>query len=285
VVDVFCGVGGFSAGAREFSKPVFGVDNHDLMVRLWAANTNGTGNLAELWTEHVEWPDVKPNHMHVHLSPPCTTLSKAQRDKRNVAHGLAYLCDSLEFVRRENTKSWSIETVDTPLVQDCLRRFQETHPDFKLSWVVVDAAEYGCPSTRVRLIAGNPTLIRTLRQIPVSRVSVADAFRRTGTVTLPAEYIKNNTRTSANRPCVRSVSKQCHTQTASHPLIWCTAEGDTVRCLNVRETAIIMGFPLDWMLPTSSRAAIRAIGNAVPPPLAAAIMSAAVQCFNQTSNS
>ena len=43
----------------------------------------------------------------------------------------------------------------------------------------------------------------------------------------------------------------------------------------VRETAIIMGFPEDWLLPTSTRAAIKALGNAVPPPLSHAIMRAA----------
>ena len=129
------------------------------------------------------------------------------------------------------------------------------------------------------MIIGNPDLILALRQIPVSRISVADAFLRSGIGTFPANYIKNNTKTRSKQPCVRHVSKPSHTQTASHPLVWCTAEGQTVRCLNVQETAIIMGFPLDWMLPTTSRAAIRAIGNAVPPPLAAAIMSAAKQCW------
>eukprot|EP00966_Prymnesium_polylepis_P181863 4213143-Prymnesium_polylepis.1 len=56
LVDMFCGVGGFSAGAREFAKPVLGVDNDDVMVRLWAANTKGKGQLAELWRDHVELP-------------------------------------------------------------------------------------------------------------------------------------------------------------------------------------------------------------------------------------
>jgi site-specific DNA-cytosine methylase len=293
LVDIFCGVGGFAAGARECATPILGVDNDDLMVRLWAANTNGNGKLAELWTDDVDIPPRRPQGSeasdvtrseqqptHVHISPPCTTLSKARRDNENVAGGLAYLSKSLEFLRRNEHTPWSIETVSTPLVRECLRNFQETHADFKFAWTVVDAADYGSPSTRVRIIAGDIGLIHALRQIPVSRVSVADAFRRAGLETLPADFIKNNTKTRANRPCLRHVSAQCHTQTASHPLVWCTADGATVRCLNVRETAIIMGFPEDWLLPTSTRAAIKAIGNAVPPPLAAAIMSAALSCLD-----
>mgnify|MGYP001351802589 CR=1 FL=1 len=276
VVDVFCGVGGFAAGARSFGDMQLGVDNNDLMVRLWSANTKGRGKLATLWQESVEWPAARPN-LHVHLSPPCTTLSRARRDRKCVADGITYLRESLEFLSRGTYTSWSIETVSTPLVREFLdgsKTPMDGASQFSLDWTVVDAAEYGSPSTRIRIIVANPGLVRELRQIPVCRVSVADAFSRAGT-RLPADYIKNNTKTRGGQPCVRHTSKQCHTQTASHPLVWCAANGKTLRCLSVRETAIIMGFPNDWMLPSSSRAGIRALGNAVPPPLSAAIMVAA----------
>lgn len=277
VVDVFCGIGGFSAGARGSATPILGVDNDDLMVRLWAANTKGHGKLANLWSDPVEWP---PPHArtHIHMSPPCTTLSKAQRNTQCVSHGLKYLYDSLAFVCRTQCRSWSMETVSTPSVRDCLIKFKEDNPTFEMNWTLVDAADYGCPSTRLRIIAGNPDLVHQLRQIPVCRISVSDAFRMAGVERLPAEFIKNNTKTRSGRPCVRHVSKACHTQTASHPLMWCTADGQTIRCLNVQETAIIMGFPAEWMLPTSSRAAIQALGNAVPPSLGNAIMRAAKTC-------
>lgn len=37
---------------------------------------------------------------------------------------------------------------------------------------------------------------------------------------------------------------------------------------------MLMGFPASWQLPKGSRAVQRCIGNAVPPPLAAAIVRA-----------
>lgn len=197
---------------------------------------------------------------------------------------LSYLCDSLAFVCRNQSRSWSMETVSTPLVHNCLIQFKEDNPNFEMDWTVVDAADYGCPSTRVRIIVGNPGLVHHLRQVPVGRISVSNAFRLAGVERLPAEFIKNNTKTRSGRPCVRHVSKACHTQTASHPLMWCTADGQTVRCLNVQETAIIMGFPAEWMLPTSSRAAIKALGNAVPPSLSHAIMRAAKACAADTDS-
>ena len=49
-----------------------------------------------------------------------------------------------------------------------------------------------------------------------------------------------------------------------------------MRCLTVAESARLMGFPPGWQLPLGSRNGIRAVGNAVPVPLAAAIMRAAM---------
>ena len=48
-----------------------------------------------------------------------------------------------------------------------------------------------------------------------------------------------------------------------------------MRCLTVVESAALMGFPPDWVLPSGSRAGLRAVGNAVPPPLARAVMACA----------
>jgi hypothetical protein len=49
-----------------------------------------------------------------------------------------------------------------------------------------------------------------------------------------------------------------------------------VRCLTVTESACLVGIHTDWVLPRGSYAGIKAVGNCVPPPLAAAIMRAAM---------
>lgn len=223
VVDVFCGVGGFSAGASAHAMPILGVDNDDSMVRLWAANTKGRGLLAELWAEDVNWP-VQHARLHIHMSPPCTALSKAQRNPENVTHGLDHLRHSLDLVCQKQFLSWSIETVST-LVRDFLHKAKQTNPEFDMDWMVLDAADYRCPSNRVRVLVGNSELVRELRQMPEERISITDAFREAGVEKLPSEYIKNHTKTRSKRACIRHVSKNCHTETASHPLIWCTKEG------------------------------------------------------------
>ena len=277
LVDVYCGVGGFSCGAMQAGcKAIMGVDCEDGVLRLWAANTQGRARLARPWSDTlVEWPSARSN-LHIHLSPPCTALSSARRaaTESAVKGGLNCIRRALEFVLTRAHESWSIENVPTLAVRALLHQYTTSHPD-KVAFCTVDASDLGAPTTRQRLIAGPPELIRRLRETPVVRTSVSDAFKRAG-VDLPAEYIKNGTRTRGGKPCIRSVMGPAHTVTASHPLTWCESDGKTVRCLTVRETAILQGFPSDWLLPTGSRAGISALGNAVIPVVAEAIMRAAL---------
>ena len=252
IVDVFCGIGGFSS-ARG------GNPNDDVMLRVWAANTKGVAKLADMsseWEEnsHIEWPSAREN-LHIHMSPPCTTLSRARTDRRHMQDGLTFLRESLLFIYKQKYTSWTIETVSVPIVKEFLTDFKSTHSLFPMAWSSIDAADYGSPSTRIRIIVANPHLIRNLRQIPVSRISVALAFQQAN-VPIPAQYIKNNTKTRKHLPCVRHIQNQSHTQTASHPLTWCYQDGTTIRCLNLKETAIIMGFK-NCILPNTKRKAIQ----------------------------
>ena len=130
------------------------------------------------------------------------------------------------------------------------------HPD-RVAHLTLDAADYGVGSNRVRLIASTPAVITALKERPVQRVSIAEALAAAG-LPLPAEYLKSNTSNRDGTPCVRSTQQPAFTVTASHPLIWCTRAGATVRCLTVAESAALMGFPPDWKLPLGSRAGLRA---------------------------
>jgi site-specific DNA-cytosine methylase len=191
----------------------------------------------------------------------------------DVATGLAAMRDSIEYILESGYTSWSLENVSTPIVRDLLNEYTTQSPE-EIAWCTVDCVDYGVPQNRRRLIAGPPKMIQYLRETPVKRISIAQAFHNAG-APLPAQYIKNGTRSRKGTACIRSVHEFAHTVTASHPLTFCDADGTTVRCLTVQETAILQGFPKEWMLPTGQRSGIRALGNAVPPPLGAAIMNAA----------
>ena len=261
--------GGWSAGAIAAGcVPVLGIDSDAAPLKLWATNCIPAGRAvcATIGEDTIDWPEAAPD-VHVHLSPPCTSLSKARAGSASatsVATALDAVRWCVQLVLDKGYMSWSMENVATPAVVACVAELARQHPD-RVAHLTLDAADYGVGSNRVRLIASTPAVIKALKEMPVQRVSVAEAFAATG-LPLPADYIKSNTSNRNGTPCMRSTQQPAFTVTASHPLIWCTRAGATVRCLTVAESAALMGFPPDWKLPLGSRAGLRAAGNAVPPP-------------------
>ena len=282
VVDAFCGTGGWSAGAVAAGcTPVLGIDCDETPLKHWATNCGPNGGRAVCATlgdiADVPWPAPAPD-MHVHLSPPCTCLSHARAggaSAESVAAALNAVRWCVQLVLDKGYTSWSLENVSTPAVVACVAALAREHPT-RVAFLTLDAADYGVPSNRVRLIASTPAVVKALKELPVARVSVGDAFATAG-LPLPAQFLKSNTTSRDGSPCVRSTQQPAFTVTASHPLVWCDREGATVRCLTVAESAVLMGFSPGWKLPSGSRVGMRAVGNAVPPPLAMAVMGCAVR--------
>lgn len=254
-----------------------GVDCDSTALRHWAANTGGSAVCVEIKPEDAEslpWPEAT-SRSHVHLSPPCTLLSKARvgttDEERN--DGADELRWCVEEVVRRGYESFTVENVSTPLTSRVASDMKAKHPD-RVDFLSLNAAEYGTPSDRIRLIITSPAIVKRLKEMPVRRISVRLAFEAAG-MDLPASHIKNNTRSRDGSPCVRSVEECSQTIVGTHPLTWCNRDGDTVRCLNVRESAVLMGFSADWQLPKGQRVGMLAVGNAIPPPLARCLMEAA----------
>ena len=248
LVDAYCGTGGWSAGAVAAGcTPILGIDCDEKPLQLWAANCAPYGGRAACATlgtaEPVDWPEAAPD-VHVHLSPPCTCLSKARAGSASaasVAAALEGVRSAVQLVLERGYASWSLENVATPAVVACVRELAQRHPA-RVAFVVLDAANYGCSSNRVRLIASTPEVIKKVKEQPVRRVSVADAFAA-AELPLPAEFLKSNTTNRDGSAAVRSVQQPAFTVTASHSLMWCTRDGATLRCLTVAESALLMGFP------------------------------------------
>ena len=141
----------------------------------------------------------------------------------------------LDLVLERGYASFSLENVATPALVSLLDEYARRHPS-RVAHVVLDAADYGVPSNRARLIASTPAVIQRLKEMPVTRVSVAEAFAAAG-LPLPAKFLKSNTTNRDGSPCVRSVQQPAFTVTASHPLVWCSRAGVTKRCLTVASAA------------------------------------------------
>ena len=281
VADLFAGLGGFSAGALAAgAQVVLGVDHDPVPLKLWSANVHGArAVLATLGTEQelTELPPPSPS-LHVHASSPCTDLSIARgrsASSEDVDEGVRLLQWSLDLVLKRGDRSWSIENVSTPTTRRLLAEYASAHPD-RVAFATLDAAEFGAAQSRVRLIAGPPALIKLLQEMPSSRrVSVREAFAEQGQEA-PAPCFKNQTRGRDGLPCRRSVEEQAFTVCASHALTWAERNGRTVKVMTARDSAVLMGFRTSWRLPKGSRAAQRAVGNALCVSMAKAIMQAAI---------
>ena len=284
VVDMFCGLGGFSAGAMDAGATVIlGADKDSVPLKLWAANVpGGRATLATLGKDGdaIELPPPSPS-IHVHSSPPCTDLSPARNGSvhsaaaADVEGGVRMLRWALDLVLERGDHSWSMENVSTPTTRAVLAEYADRFPG-RVGFATLDAAEFGAAQTRIRLIAAPPKLIKLLQEMPSARrVSVREAFANDG-LGVPATHFKNQTRNRDGTPCVRSVEEQSFTVCASHALTWCDREGKTHKVMTARESAVLMGFGRAWRLPKGSRNAQRAVGNALCVAMSKAIVQAAV---------
>ena len=144
VVDAFCGAGGWSAGAVEAGcTPVLGVDCDHKPLQLWAANCKeGRAACATIGTDPVDWPDAGPD-VHLHLSPPCTSLSKARAGGApagSVASALESVRWCIRLALDKGYSSWSLENVATPAVVACVEELSRANPD-RVAHATLDAAD------------------------------------------------------------------------------------------------------------------------------------------------
>ena len=283
VVDLFSGLGGMACGALEAgAEVVLAVDSDPVPLKILGANAPHTTTVVATLgdgCDEVSLPPAAPD-LHVHLSTPCTELSVARRcTNTDTTGGLEMLRWAVHYVLGRNDCSWSLENVPTKATRALMAELVAAHPE-RVAYGVFDSADFGAPQSRQRLIAGPPRLIRMLQGIPCARrVSVRDAFNSAGKE-LPAAYCKNQTRSQSGGPTVRPVETQSFTVCAGHALTWCDAGGSTVRVMTARDSATLMGFPEKWALPKGSRAAQRAVGNAMCITLSKAIVLSAVAIQN-----
>ena len=282
VVDLFAGLGGFSAGAVAAGATVeLVVDNDHVPLKLLAANVPNTRVKLTTLGPKADCVDFLPEpalDLHVHASSPCTELSSARMNATaaDIESGLAMLKWSLDLVLERGDHSWSLENVSTTQTRALLQEYADAYPHH-VAYATLDAVDFGAAQTRVRLIAGPPSLINALKEVPAARrISVREAFANRA-LELPASHFKNQTRARGGGPSTRSCEDQSFTVCASHALTWCNRDGSSVRVMTSAESAILMGFPSDWRLPHGSRVSQKAVGNALCVEMSKAIMVAAMK--------
>lgn len=278
-VDLFCGAGGAACGFLQAgAEPVLGVDHDAGALTCWAHHAPGAEvRCAELFGG-VELPPARAG-LHLHCSTPCQTLSRQRRATVEEAQeGLAAFRESMELPLRRGDHTWSSEQVPDARAVALVQAFERRFPGL-VAHAIVDAADYGTPSSRTRLVVGPPALIQSLKERGrAGRVSMRAAFDAHG-LKVPDGAVATTISRGRDGPQnrARRLDNVGFTVTASHPMTWVDEGGASLGCLSWRHSAALMGFPTDWTFPRTSRAAQRAVGNAIPPPLAKAIMEAAME--------
>lgn len=300
VVDVCCGFGGFATGAIQALRArgakrvhVIGIDMDDgvltsfrrAMKHIFAQYELDEYTVetfaAEMGKGAFDFPTESEatGTILYHASPPCQVFSRARISTATAAEhekSANVFRSVMQVVVDKGYKHFSIEnvySVDTCAIADA---FQRKHPlVFEVSSRCrYDAAHFGCPSTRVRLFVTSPPAANAMREsVPRTTVTVREAMRAHD-LPLPSEHVSNGNRSTNGGLVSKQIDGVAHTLTASHCLSWCTEEGVLVRGLRKAESACLMAFPKGFLLPERAGAALKAIGNSIPPPMAAAVTRA-----------
>jgi DNA (cytosine-5)-methyltransferase 1 len=164
VVDLFCGIGGFSCGAKKAGhRVVLAVDSDPFLLGCHVRNNTDCEHICcELPRDDLPLPTE--GIWHLHGSPPCTKLSIMQphqyaEDRKHAVDLVAWF---FSLVKSSKPTSWSMEQVNHKAVRAQLEELKRRHP-LMFDWVVVDAVDYQVPQHRKRIIAGSPFLIASLR--------------------------------------------------------------------------------------------------------------------------
>jgi DNA (cytosine-5)-methyltransferase 1 len=152
--SIFSGIGGWEYGAKSIGlKPVFGFEFHQKYADIYK---KGHG-------DHITIGDVrtadKSNLATVDVlfsSPPCQNYSVAKHNKDDEKAdsskdvGLV----TIEIAEKSNAKVILMENVRAYLTSPVFKQLEkELGEKYHVHTQVVNCAEWGCPTTRVRMIA------------------------------------------------------------------------------------------------------------------------------------
>ena len=300
-VDLFCGLGGWSCGAKQAGYTIaLAVDSWGEALKIHKANHPHTahcrmqlGSKTEEALERLIAKHIPAGaRWHLHQSPPCTSISvlHSMNRENNFDGGMDMVMWSLRMVFKLKPTTWSFEQAPEREIMGMLRWLQHMHPD-TVRFARVDFAQYGLCQHRIRTLAGSPCLLDpfltdlSLRADPpmLSEILAPPAEAvwlksSTGCIPKPHATVAHADGTFTNssiRRDVRSIHDISWTCVAAHPHAYLGADFKQIREHTPRESATIQSIPLEYAVQPrgcSRATAQRAVGNCVPPLVARLLM-------------
>lgn len=297
-IDLFAGAGGFTAGATAAGVRVAWAANHwDRAVEFHARNHPDTVHACQD-LHQADWSQV-PDHDLLLASPACQGYSQAGQPGRVTRARAKHESD-------RNTAWAVIGCADarrprTVLVENVPDFFRWTlYPAWRLAlelagYVVrehiFDAADFGVPQNRRRAII-------TARQgEPLDLVAPSEPWRAIDPFIdtssdgwAPVRSKTAGVQSRVSRARSRGLGRRFLTQhVTNHPgrelsrpigtittkAHWALVDGNRMRMLTVPELRRAMSFPDTYSLPDHKAEAIRMLGNAIPPRMAAELVKQA----------
>lgn len=284
-----CGVGAKLAGFNlawglELRRDVAEVGNANL------GNHIRVGNILDANPYDFDYVDV------LHASPPCTRASKANPAQGETALDLALAQKVLDFVKALQPKVFTLENVAGYKNFDSWKRVLAPgllRSDYFYDVAIVDAADFGVPQNRMRMIVrATKNLLSPLQPTHTGQscwyeaikdlaptfdhasltareaTRFHDSLEPYSNVAFDVQNVgrKNITIRPAGRPMYTLTS-----QNAGRHQVKCRIDGE-YRRLSVRALARIQTFPDWYRLPDKKILASYVVGNAVPPVMYKAII-------------
>jgi DNA (cytosine-5)-methyltransferase 1 len=288
ILDLYCGMGGLSLGfalALEGAE-VLGLDIDRHAVETYNLNLERFGCRAEA-ADLLEWKPGKKRFDIVIGGPPCQPFSTANTKRTGKRHPLfPTLGRFFELVRMIRPEAFVFENVPG-LLRPRFRPVLETHfrslsRRYRIEYGPLNAADYGVPQTRIRVIAVGvrrdtgreflfppPTHLKA--GMPRGWLGTREALYDLAgdfSMIVTGKGIRNNL---AVFRCPNSPSYTITTKSSGDTAIYLVWSGSQhVRKLTVRERMRLQSFPEWWQFPehVSMTKRYKLVGEAVPPILA-----------------
>lgn len=288
-IDLFAGAGGFSTAASQAGVKVLWCANHWAdAVAAHAANHPATIHACQD-LQQADFTQAPPHDILL-ASPSCQGHSRArgtEKPRHDAARSTAWAVVTCAEVHRppvvlvENVPEFTTWTLWPAW---CAAM---TALGYALAPHVVDAADFGVPQNRIRVIivatlSKHPLRLQPpkLAHIPASTFLDWDSGQWSD-VHKPGRALATLERVAAGRAAHGDrflISYYGNTKTGrsqDRPIgtittkaRWGMVNGDKMRMLGRAETIAAMGFPHDYALPKDVTLATHLLGNAVPPPMA-----------------